>query len=445
MSLSCTGIQQISCRLLRGVPLAPLGRVSTFSRVSVVLAVMFCWLSPPIVAQSGTGGSREGGGLFHEPKAIAKAAAQAERLTREREYKDGFFVETGNMITGSGWVSLGPGYRHRVFGKRAVVTTSAAVSWRLYNMARASIDTPRDNDSPWSFGTTALYQDALQVNFFGVGNNTDVTDRSGYRLQSFDLDGHTAYTRGRITLQARAGWMPTIAVRPMAGRVPDNYPDVGVAFTDATAPGLSSQPSFLHADASATFDTRDQPGYARSGGIYSAAMAQYSDRDTGRFSFQSFQFQGVQYVPLVKERWTLALRAWGAFTNTSVGAGHVVPFYLMPNTGGRSTVRGFRDYRFYGPQMEVFSAESRWAIFEHLDAALFIDAGRVADRVADLGFSGLQQSVGAGIRFHTARDTVARLEVARSQEGWVLIFKTNEPFTRKTFTGNRTPTVPFVP
>jgi outer membrane protein assembly factor BamA len=167
--------------------------------------------------------------------------------------------------------------------------------------------------------------------------------------------------------------------------------------------------------------------------------------DTGRFSFQAMQLEGVQYIPAVKDRWTFALRAWGAFTNTSVGDGHVVPFYLMPNTGGRSTVRGFRDFRFYGPQMAVVSAESRWAIFEHLDAAVFVDAGRVADRVADLGISGFKTSTGAGIRFHTRRDTIARVDVARSNEGWVLIFKTNEPFTRKVFSGKRGPTVPFVP
>lgn len=431
--------------MLHGASLAARARVLTPRYVPAILIVMLCWLPQPIVAQGGGNAPPREGGIFHEPKPIAKAAVQAERLTREREYKDGFFVETGNMITGSGWVSAGPGYRHRVFGQRAVVSTSAAVSWRLYTMARASLDTPRDSDSPWSFGATTLYQDALQVNFFGVGNSTDVADRSGYRLQSFDVDGHTAYTRGRATLQARAGWMPTIAVRSMAGRVPDNYPDTGTTFTEETAPGLSSQPSFLHADASATFDTRDRSGFARSGGTYSAAVAQYSDRDGGRFSFQLFQVEGVQYVPVVKDRWTLAFRGWGAFTNNNASAGQVVPFYLMPSTGGRSTVRGFRDYRFHGPQMELFSAESRWAIFEHLDAALFIDAGRVADRVADLGFSGLQQSVGAGVRFHTSSDTVARLEVARSQEGWMLIFKTNEPFTRKTFSGNRTPVVPFVP
>lgn len=443
MCLSCPPTQQTPCRSICGVALAP--RVPMLRRISVVLIVMLCWMSPPIVAQSAAGAAREGQGIFHEPKPLAKAAAQAERFTREREYKDGFFVETGNMITGSGWVSAGPGYRHRVFGRRAVLSTSAAVSWRLYTMARVSIDTPRDRKSPWSFGTTTFYQDALQVNFFGVGNDSHVEDRSGYRLQSFDVDGHAAYTRGRVTLQARAGWMPTIAVRAMAGRVPGNYPNTEDLFTDATAPGLSSQPAFLHADASATFDTRNRPGFARSGGTYSATVAQYADRDGGRFSFQSFQLEALQYLPVLKERWTLALRAWGAFTNNNASAGQVVPFYLMPSTGGRSTVRGFRDYRFHGPQMELFSAESRWAIFEHLDAALFVDAGRVADRVADLGFSGLKPSVGAGVRFHTSSDTVARLEVARSQEGWMLIFKTNEPFTRKTFSGNRTPVVPFVP
>jgi outer membrane translocation and assembly module TamA len=93
----------------------------------------------------------------------------------------------------------------------------------------------------------------------------------------------------------------------------------------------------------------------------------------------------------------------------------------------------------------VFSAESRWGLFEHVDAALFVDTGRVADRIADLGASGLHSSVGAGVRFHTTRATLARLDVAHSTEGWHVVFRLTEPFKRKTFSDNLAPAVPFVP
>ena len=415
------------------------------TRWVAALGVVVCGGVMPssVVAQQPATGpaARQSAGIFHEPKALQKAAALAEKRTGNDDApNDGFFLESGGMITGAGWISLGPGYRHRVFANRAVVTTSAAMSWRFYNMAQASIDTPEGR--PWSVGAGVLYQDALQVNYFGLGHETALDDRSGYRLQSTDIEGHAAMTRGPFTLRGRLGWIPQLAVRTMAGRRPD-YPDTHDLFTDDTAPGLDAQPSFAHADLLATYDVRDVPGHPSSGGAYTVSLSHYRDLDLAQYSFRSLQLEAVHYLPLWSSRWVLAGRAWGVFTGT--GDGQTVPFYLMPNTGGRSTIRGYRDFRFSGPHMEVFSAESRWALFEHVDAALFVDAGRVASRVADLGFNGLAHATGAGIRFHTSKSTLARLDLAKSNEGWVLTFKMNDPFRRKTLTADLPPTVPFVP
>ena len=44
--------------------------------------------------------------------------------------RDGFHPEMGGMIPGTG-LSVGPGYRVHLFGTRAIVDASAAVSWLL--------------------------------------------------------------------------------------------------------------------------------------------------------------------------------------------------------------------------------------------------------------------------------------------------------------------------
>ena len=49
--------------------------------------------------------------------------------------------------------------------------------------------------------------------------------------------------------------------------------------------------------------------------------------------------------------------------------------------------------------------------------ALFLDAGKVADRVSDLDFHNLHKSYGIGASVHTFASTVFRLEVARGSEG----------------------------
>jgi hypothetical protein len=54
-----------------------------------------------------------------------------ERVSARTE-RDGFYLDLGNMITGAGFITAGPGYRHHLFGGRAMFGTSAVVSVRLY-------------------------------------------------------------------------------------------------------------------------------------------------------------------------------------------------------------------------------------------------------------------------------------------------------------------------
>jgi hypothetical protein len=58
--------------------------------------------------------------------------ARTVKLNQGGEPKNGFYPELGNMITGSGWISAGPGYRDHLFDGQAVVNVSAAISWNVY-------------------------------------------------------------------------------------------------------------------------------------------------------------------------------------------------------------------------------------------------------------------------------------------------------------------------
>jgi hypothetical protein len=97
-------------------------------------------------------------------------------------------------------------------------------------------------------------------------------------------------------------------------------------------------------------------------------------------------------------------------------AGHEVPFFLLPDLGGRD-LRGFSDYRFRDRHSISWTAEYRWLALEFLDAAVFYDTGKTVANRASLNFEGLKSSVGGGIRLHGARATFLRLDVAHSREG----------------------------
>ena len=114
---------------------------------------------------------------------------------------------------------------------------------------------------------------------------------------------------------------------------------------------------------------------------------------------------------------------------------------MLPTLGG-STLRSYEDYRFHDRNLALVNAESRWTIFEHVDAAVFVDAGNVAPTVGDLNLA--KTSWGGGLRFHTQKATFARVDAAYGAEGWGLTFRTSDVLRLSRLT-RRVAAVPFVP
>jgi hemolysin activation/secretion protein len=100
----------------------------------------------------------------------------------------------------------------------------------------------------------------------------------------------------------------------------------------------------------------------------------------------------------------------------------VVPFYLQPTIGGNDDLRGFPRYRYHDNNSIFFSAEHRWHVFTGLDAALFVDAGKVVARRADIDLSGLKVSGGIGFRIRLVDALVTRIDLAAGRGGFRAIF-----------------------
>jgi outer membrane protein assembly factor BamA len=312
---------------------------------------------------------------------------------------------------------------------------------RFYQVAQASIEFPHLANNRLKVGVQNLYRDALQVNFFGLGNDSLLSARSGYRLKYNDATTYAALGGPRLRLQARGGLLQPLSVGAMRGRNP-RYPDTIALFDERDAPGISEQPSFVHGDLSLSVDTRDYPEHPTRGGFYAATATAFIDETAHRETFRRYEVEVSQFVPLHSP--TLILALHGQAIASDASAGHSVPFYLMPNVGGRN-LRGFRDYRFHDRSMQSYSVETRWRLFSHIDLAGFVDAGSVAPRVARLTFSDLKPSYGAGIRLHNDRTTMARFDAGHGAEGWHFHFKLNDPFRRSVQSNGWRSAAPFVP
>jgi hypothetical protein len=410
-------------------------------RLFVVLLVGL-FVSPALGQEAPRHVEPHGPALFDEPPLLTAGIDFVERFTSSGDGEDdgGFYPKVGGMISGAGWISGGPGYRRTVFGGRAHADAYAAVSWRGYLRADAMLEFPLLADGRLAAGVEGLWQDATQVNYFGLGPDSSEELRSQYRLQTMNVVTYARYRPQRwLALSSRFGWLDRPSVSSATGPFRPDAFDAQATFPDDPAMTLAEQPMFLHGEMSITADTRDFPDHPTRGSLYHASAGAYV-ADERRYSFQRYEIEGLQALPLFDRALVVVLHGWGLFTHASPD--QEVPFYLMPGLGGSYTLRGYSNYRFHDRHLLLASAESRWPIFVHLDGAVFVDAGTVAAEAGDLGFDKLVY--GFGLRLHSHRFTLGRLDVSHTDEGWGVMFRSSDPFSLDRLK-RWVAAVPFVP
>lgn len=323
--------------------------------------------------------------------------------------RDGFYAEMGGMIPGAG-LSAGPGYRRHLAGSSAILDASMAMSWRRYSMMQARVTWPRLLNDRLSAGGQIKYQDFTQIDFFGIGRGSVKDDRTDFRLTSLDtLAFATVHAAPWLSITGRSG----VLNRVDSGRgLSALYPSTDTRFDERSAPGLTQQPGYLHADVAMDADTRDMPGYPSRGGRYRLSMAAFHDRDLAQFNFRRVDVEAAQYLPIGAS--VLALRGWIGLSQT--GAGQDVPLYMLPTLGGSTTLRGYSTDRFRDRDVLLVNAEYRFPVAHRIDAAAFYDAGTVAPRAGELTRH-LAADYGVGLRIHSATHLLARVDVARGREG----------------------------
>ena len=123
-------------------------------------------------------------GFIPEPSAVERAAVFADRHLSGGGRSNGFYVNTKSPISGSGWISLGPGYRHWYKNDAVLLDGSAGVSWRGYKMGQAQLEFPKLLKSRLTLGTMYRWQDFRAIKSYGAGPDTLESDVSTYHLQS---------------------------------------------------------------------------------------------------------------------------------------------------------------------------------------------------------------------------------------------------------------------
>jgi hypothetical protein len=325
---------------------------------------------------------------------------------------NGWFVTFGDIKSGSG-LALGPAYG-KLFDNGALIYAKGAYSIRNFKMAQVSFHAPPAAGGRLAVDGRVRWQDAPTLPFYPIG--------PGSEKSRFDFSETMAEISGR------ARFRPVRLIRLGGGVAYEDYDTTTLELTRPApnsqlqlvfVPGAAQDPSYVHAHVAGALDSRDGLGYSRRGTLLQATLHDYRQQSGDGFSFRRVDAMAEQYVPILHGNWVLYFRLRTSTTHTSDG--NTVPFFLMPYLGGND-LRGFANYRFRDRHSLLFTAEYRWYVQEFVDMAVFYDAGKVVPERSQLDFDDLEGSVGAGIRFHGPQTTALRLEVARSHEGWRIIF-----------------------
>jgi Omp85 superfamily domain len=333
----------------------------------------------------------------------------------------GVYPYFGSAFPGGGF-ALGAGYRHGVADNGAF-DVHGAYSIAGYKLFESSLRLPEPGAGRVKSSVLARYQNADEVAFYGIGNDTSKSDKTAFTFipkqvglteslwltHQFHVGGAIAY----LDIDTKPGNSPT-------------FPSIEQDFTPAEVPGLGADPQYVTGNLFAEFDWRQSPGWTSRGGFYRVDWYDYNQRNEDAFSFHRWDVELVQHFPILRGNQVLAFRGLASFTDISDA--QQVPHFLLPKLGGGSELRGFGDFRFQDRNRLLLTAEYRWASSKFLDMVVFYEAGKVAAKSSDLDTKDLHRCYGIGARFHSPGFTAFRVELAHSVEGTRIILSGGAAF-----------------
>jgi hypothetical protein len=394
----------------------------------LVWAVILCGLSSSAWAQGAEDTSRAG----EEARLQAEKAKALRPLVGNRAEQFVLKLERSGLISfagpqglypwfgsvlGGGGVGVGGGYKFS-FGDSGSLNFLAGWSFQNYKLLQSNLILPTVAGGRIKSSVDVKWIDAPKVSYYGLGNDSNKEAKTSYLYRPARIGATVGVNITKWFTIGGGGDYLDVQTGP--GKLDTSIEEI---FTPVTAPGLGQRVTYGVARAFAAIDWRTSPLYTRRGGLYRIDWANHSPSGGSSYGFQQTDVELVQYIPLLRENWVLAFRGAASMISTSGAA--QVPYFMMPYLGSGETLRAFQNRRFRDQNSLLLQAEYRWTPSHFIDMVLFTDAGKVAAKRSDLNFDDLHVDYGIGIRFHGPKFTVLRIDLAKGNEGFGLIFSTS--------------------
>jgi surface antigen Omp85-like protein len=261
--------------------------------------------------------------------------------------------------------------------------------------------------------------------FFGIGNTAPESDETNYTSR----EAVVQLTAGiNLTSDIALLWTERYHdVRVDQGAV-TSLPQTESVFPNLT--GIGGAQIVGH-KLSVRYDTRDKQliptkgSYVNVSAEFNQNLKHQEENQWWRFTFDARHL--IPHGP----GFVFAARA---FMDSISGPG--VPFYEEPTLGGETTLRAFGQGRFIDENALLVNFEERLPvlekrIFDHsisLEAAPFVDIGRVYDTFGTSSFTNLQVNPGVGLRMLARPNVVGRLDIGHGRDGTNVFVGLDYPF-----------------
>jgi hypothetical protein len=272
-----------------------------------------------------------------------------------------------------------------------------------------------------------------KLNYFGLGNNSTLAGASVF--------GMSQRIVGASAIKPVFEWTATNALKlslfgevngrfvSIRGEHGQSVPSIETLYTNATAPGLSSQPGFIQMAEGFRINPVIKDRFELS---YTGSFQEFFAPSTSQNSFQRWTVD-LGHTFYLQSYSKSAPRStagngpdscapaadkcpevsYSVNRNGSIGvrlllsesinsATSAVPFYFQQTLGG-SDINGamslgsYRDYRFRAPNLLLLQQSFEHSIWGPFGLKLMADEGRVALTRGDIGFNHLKHSFAAGL------------------------------------------------
>jgi hypothetical protein len=377
-------------------------------RYPLVLAISILLFCAGASAQAPPGSATPPGTTPANPcdtpnKSLADTAKCLKHIYDKVTKSEGVHLVTGAVVPGSGFAA-GIGYgKTRVSEKwRMKYESSARVSFKKYweidtNLRLTKSSNTFSSDSgptgDLKINLYGLVKDMRRLDFFGIGPNSREQDRAVFHYD----EGVIGADISKPVAPAFdvGGAFETILTRIVFIKDP-TVRSVERVFSDANAPGINTQPTFLHFVAFAGLHSTGQPESRMLD--YKFFYHFYQDVEEHRFSFRRFDADLKHKFPFGKNE----VRIRGRLSFAETKDLQRVPFYLMQTLGGSNisnddTLRGFRDYRFRDRDLALLQLEYLRTVYGPINLIGFYDTGKVAPSISRFDEGRLRHTFGLGL------------------------------------------------